>query len=381
MEKRLMSDAAQSSPVLFATRASNNGKLIAIATLNEEKTLNALSIEMVDLLYQQLLAWQDDNSVACVLLQGAGEKAFCAGGDVQKLYESAVATPGGPCEYAEAFFEREYRLDYLIHQYQKPIICWGHGIVMGGGLGLLAGCSHRVVTETTRMAMPEITIALYPDVGGSWFLNRAPGNTGLYLALTAGSMNATDCLFMEYADVFIEHERKAAVMRCLVKKDWGEDRAENTALVTEALNVYASKSELGKPAPNIEAHFDIIQQLTNHDNLADIVSAISNYESKDNWLNKGAAALKHGSPLSACNIYQALQQTKGMSLAEVFQFELMLSTNVVRHPEFAEGVRALLIDKDKQPRWLFDSVTEVPAELLKQMITPPWPANPLGDLK
>lgn len=376
-----MSDAGETAPVLFETRASNNGKLIAIATLNEEKTLNALSIEMVDLLYQQLLAWQDDSAIACVLLEGAGEKAFCAGGDVQKLHESAVATPGGPCEYAETFFEREYRLDYLIHEYNKPIICWGHGIVMGGGLGLLAGCSHRVVTAKTRMAMPEITIALYPDVGGSWFLNRAPGRSGLYIALTAGSMNATDCLYMQYADAFIEHERKQAVLQCLAKKDWQDDSAKNAALVSSVLKAYASKSELEKPLPNIEPHFEIIQQLTGHDNLADIVAAIANYETDDGWLAKGAAALKHGSPLSACNIYQALQQTENMTLAEVFQFELMLSTNVVRHPEFAEGVRALLIDKDKQPRWLFDSVADVPADLLKQMITPPWPTNPLSDLK
>ena len=146
------------------------------------------------------------------------------------------------------------------------------------------------------------------------------------------------------------------------------------------LSVYASKSELGKPAANIEPHFDIIQQLTDYESLPEIVDAISNFETGDTWLQKGAAALQHGSAISACNIYQALQQAAPMSLTEVFQFELMLSTNVVRHPEFAEGVRALLIDKDKQPRWLFDTVSDVPASLLEQMITPPWPENPLADL-
>ena len=380
-----MSDADNTSSVLFETlpsenKGGNNGKVIAIATLNEEKTLNSLSIEMVDLLYTRLLEWQDDDSIACVVLQGAGQKAFCAGGDVQKLHESAVTTPGGPCDYAESFFEREYRLDYLIHEYKKPMICWGHGIVMGGGLGLLAGCSHRVVTEKTRMAMPEITIALYPDVGGSWFLNRAPGRTGLYIALTAGSMNATDSLFMDYADSFIEHEYKDTVVECLAKQDWQADSEANAELVSYVLSVYASKSELGKPAANIEPHFEIIQQLTDFESLPEIVDAISSFETDDSWLQKGAAALQHGSAISACNIYQALQQAAKMSLAEVFQFELMLSTNVVRHPEFAEGVRALLIDKDKQPRWLFDTVNDVPASLLEQMITPPWPENPLADL-
>ncbi|WP_101757093.1 enoyl-CoA hydratase/isomerase family protein [Oceanicoccus sp. KOV_DT_Chl] len=365
-------------PVLFETLATTNGKQFAIATLNEEKTLNALSIEMVDLLYSQLLDWQQDDSIVGVMLQGAGQKAFCAGGDVQKLHQSAVENPGGPCEYAESFFEREYRLDYIIHQYKKPLICWGHGIVMGGGLGLMAGCKHRVVTEKTRMAMPEITIALYPDVGGSWFLNRAPGRTGLYLALTAGSMNATDCLYVGYGDHFIQHEQKQDVLEQLLALNWSG--SADSSLVDGLLAAVAMNNQSALPAANIEPHFDIIQQLTGFATLPEIVQAITEHATDDKWLSKGAAALAHGSALSACNIYQALALTKEMSLAEVFQFELMLSTNVIRHPEFAEGVRALLIDKDQQPRWLFDRVDNVPLALLEQMVSPPWPENPLNDL-
>jgi len=368
------------SPVLFETLPTANGRQFAVATLNEEKTLNSLSIEMVDLLSAQLLQWQDDDQIVAVMLQGAGQKAFCAGGDVQKLYRSAVENPGGPCQYAEDFFGREYALDYLIHDYKKPMLCWGHGIVMGGGLGLMAGCRHRIVTEKTRMAMPEITIALFPDVGGSWFLNRAPGRTGLYLALTAGSMNATDCLFVGYGDHFVEHERKESVIQQLLALDWSANSESNSAAIDTLLSAVSADSEAAKPAANIEPHFDIIQQLTDYDNLSDIVDAIKNYQSDDKWLNKGAAALAHGSALSACNIYQALQQAKSMTLAEVFQFELILGTNIVRHPEFAEGVRALLIDKDQQPRWLFDTVNDVPSSLLEQMITPPWDTNPLANL-
>ena len=369
-----------SSPVLFETLATANGKQFAIATLNEEKTLNSLSIEMVDLLYAQLLQWQEDEQVVAVMLQAVGQKAFCAGGDIQQLYRSAVDNPGGPCDYAENFFAREYRLDYLIHEFKKPMLCWGHGIVMGGGLGLMAGCRHRIVTEKTRMAMPEITIALYPDVGGSWFLNRAPGRTGLFLALTAGSMNAADCLFVNYGDHFIEHAEKASVVEQLLALPWSASNEQDSEQLSALLQGVAAQCEAAKPAGNIEPHFDIIQTLTDHNNLADIVDAIISFETDDKWLNKGAAALAHGSALSACNIYQALQQAETMSLAEVLQFELMLSTNVVRHPEFAEGVRALLIDKDQQPRWLFDSVADVPSRLLEQMLTPPWPENPLANL-
>ena len=228
-----MSDADNSHSVSYQVLDTANGKQLAVATLNEEKTLNALTLEMVDSLYQQLSQWQSDDAIVAVLLQGAGTKAFCAGGDVQQLYHSAVSQPGGPCEYAEQFFEREYRTDYLIHRYGKPVICWGSGIVMGGGLGLMAGSSHRIVTETTRMAMPEITIGLYPDVGGSWFLNRAPGRTGLFLALTAANINAADSLFIGLADHFVAADSKEPLLQALLSADWSDSADQYAALTTQ----------------------------------------------------------------------------------------------------------------------------------------------------
>ena len=136
-------------------------------SLNAPKTLNSLTRDMVETLTDRLMAWRDDNSIAAIVIDGAGEKAFCAGGDVQALRDSSVGTPGGPCEYAENFFAREYRMNYILHTFPKPVVCWGHGVVMGGGLGILAGCSHRIVSERTRIGMPEVTIALFPDVGAA----------------------------------------------------------------------------------------------------------------------------------------------------------------------------------------------------------------------
>ena len=162
------------APVLFEELTCGNGKVVAMATLNVEKTLNSLSLEMIDLLTAQLVEWQSDDRISVVLFQGAGDRAFCAGGDIQALYQSMVEHPGGPNPYAEAFFEREYRLDYLIHTYSKPVMVWGHGIVMGGGLGIFGGCSHRVATEKSRIALPEITIGLFPDAGASVFLGKMP---------------------------------------------------------------------------------------------------------------------------------------------------------------------------------------------------------------
>ena len=366
--------------VLFEQRTSQAGKSIGIATLNCEKTLNSLSFEMVQLLWDKLHQWQTDDAIACVFIQGAGPKALCAGGDVHQLYKSAVAQPGGPCVEAEAFLELEYRMNYLLHTYAKPIICWGHGIVMGGGLGILAGCSHRIVTEKTRMAMPEITIALFPDVGGSWFLNHMPGRVGLFLALTAAQMNGPDCIYTGIADRFIANSHQQGVLDDLAATHWDKNPNRHTEQITALLRRYEAQSAELKPTGNVAAHYDIIQQLTDQNSFYDIVDAITSIETDDNWLSRASKSLAHGSPISACNIFQALKETLHMSLAEVFQFELVLATNIVRHPEFAEGVRALLIDKDKNPRWQYAAVRDVPEQLKQDMITPPWPSNPLTNI-
>ena len=371
-----MSEAA----VLFEERASGAEKSVGIATLNSEKTLNSLTFEMVQLLIGKLRQWQSDDSIACVFIQGAGPKALCAGGDVQQLYRSAVEQPGGPCEDAEAFFELEYRMNYLLHTYSKPIICWGHGIVMGGGLGILAGCSHRVVTEKTRMAMPEVSIALFPDVGGSWFLNRMPGRVGLFLALTAAAMNGPDCIYTGIADRFIASALQQDVLEELCALQWKADSEAHGRQITHLLRQFEKQSAEQKPAGNVAAHFDIIPSLTDQDGFYDIVDAICSLETDDPWLARASSGLAHGSPISASNIYQALKETLHMSLAEVFQFELMLATNIVRHPEFAEGVRALLIDKDRKPVWQYPCSRDIPADVIDGFFEAPWDDNPLADL-
>ena len=152
--------------------------------INRPERRNAVNLEVLSGLVQALQQAEQDKSLRAIVLTGAGEKAFCAGGDVRALYHASVAAKGQVTEVAKVFFEEEYRLDYLLHTFGKPVLVWGDGIVMGGGLGLMAGASHRVVTETSRIAMPEVTIGLYPDVGGSYFLNRMPGKMGLFLGLT-----------------------------------------------------------------------------------------------------------------------------------------------------------------------------------------------------
>lgn len=349
-------------------------------TLASPGTLNSLTLAMVDGLQGALDAWRDDPEVACVVIDGAGDKAFCAGGDVQALHASAVERPGGPCEYAERFFAREYRMNYTLHTYPKPILCWGHGIVMGGGLGVMAGCSERVVTEATRIAMPEVTIALFPDVGGSWFLNHMPGASGRFLALTAASVNAADALFCGLGNRFLAASQKAGVLDALMAAEWHEEARGNRALLRHILHAASTAPEAELPPAQVQPHLPIINDLCDGDDVHDVIDRILALDTADKWLGKARDGLAHGSKLAALWIDRQLWETRHASLREVFQSELALGTNIVRHPEFAEGVRALLIDKDRKPAWAYASSREVPEAVLDYFFTAPWPENPLADL-
>ena len=370
------------SSVLVTTQSAAAGAL-GMLTLNRPAALNSLTLEMVDTLQDALDSWRDDPAIAAVVIDGTGDKGLCAGGDVQALHASSAGNPGGPCEYAETFFEREYRMNYTLHTYPKPVLCWGHGIVMGGGLGILAGCSHRVVTERTRIAMPEVTIALFPDVGGSWFLNRMPGASGRFLALTAAAINAADALFCGLADRFIAAEHRDEVWEALLQQAWSDQPAQNRVLLTRLLRGFSDRGGEQPPA-QVQPHLEEINTLCDGDDIHDVIDRITGLDTEDSWLAKARDGLVHGSKLAALWIDRQLEETRHASLREVFMSELQLGTNIMHHPEFAEGVRALLIDKDRSPAWAYRSSREVPKTVLDRFFaspsTPPWPHNPLADL-
>ncbi len=210
--------------VLFEERPGLHGFRIGMATLDAEKSLNALCLPMIEALKAiNCDAWtEDDPQIACVVLRGNGAKAFCAGGDVRKLVDACREQPGEVPALARRFFADEYRLDYRIHTYPKPFICWAHGYVMGGGMGLMQGAGVRIVTPSSRLAMPEVDIGLYPDVGASWFLARLPGRLGLFLGLSATQMNARDALDLDLADRFLLDDQQDALLAGLVQMNWRE---------------------------------------------------------------------------------------------------------------------------------------------------------------
>ncbi|MFT3663869.1 enoyl-CoA hydratase/isomerase family protein [Piscinibacter sp.] len=363
-------------PVLFTTLRTASGHLFGRATLNAPASLNALSLAMVDALDPQLAAWAADPQVAGVVLDAVGDKAFCAGGDIVGLYRAIQAAPAE----AEAFFEREYRLDHRIHCYPKPLLCWGHGIVMGGGIGLLAGASHRVVTPKTRMAMPEIGIGLYPDVGGSWLLPRLPGGAGLFLALTGTSINAADACFAGMADALLRHEDHGALLEAIAGAAWDGERDADAARLSHLLQRLGGGVE--RPASPLRAHLDRIGEVIGHDRLQDIAPRLRALASDaDPWLAQAGAAFAKGSPTSAALGFEMQRRARRLSLADVFRLEWNASVGCCRHHDLSEGVRALLIDKDKNPRWQPATLDEVTPALIEAHLRPQRAGtHPLADL-
>ncbi len=368
--------------VLFETIAADNGKLLGVATLNSEKSLNALSLPMVELLLPQLQLWKDDPQIVMVLLQGAGDKAFCAGGDIRDLYHNMQQHPATFQHYVQDFFTKEYSLDYLIHTFDKPVLVWGNGIVMGGGLGLMAGASHRVVTGTSRIAMPEMAIGLYPDVGGSWFLNRMPAGCGLFLGLTGASINAADAKLIDLADHFLPHDKKSLVIEKLKSIRWGNTVTLNHQKLSDELLHLEELSRNQQPASQIRLHQSEIAALAQNPDLASVMQAILEMPNEDSWLSKAKASLRYGSPVTAHIVYRLLQLGQSKILADSFRLELGLSVQCGKLGEFTEGVRALLIDKDQQPKWLYPTVAAVPESVIEELFRSPWPveAHPLREL-
>ncbi|AXQ31385.1 enoyl-CoA hydratase/isomerase family protein [Solimonas sp. K1W22B-7] len=369
-----MADTAPlDSPVLFREVTAANGKRIGYAQLNAEKSLNALSLPMIRLLDPQLQRWSADPAIACVVLHGAGEKAFCAGGDVRSLHRAILDHQGPPPNAANmAFFDEEYSLDYRIHRYPKPLLVWGSGIVMGGGLGLMAGASHRVVTETSRVAMPEISIGLFPDVGGSWFLRNMPGRMGLFLALTGASINAHDLRVAGLADYFVRAADREAIFDQLAAADWGDSAGANRALLSQLLAGFAEAAQASLPASPLQQHAQTIEALTAGASLREVYAAITGYAGDNPWLKRAAATLAAGSPTTAALVWALRERASTMSLAEVFRMELVVALQCCAHPDFAEGVRALLIDKDNAPKWTPPTLAEVTPEWVAEHFRAPW---------
>ena len=354
--------------VLFREIPTADGKRFGVATLNAPASLNALSVDMVRLITPRLRQWAADEGIVGVFMDAAGEKAFCAGGDLRQLYQTLLECGPDRNEYAERFFGEEYELDHLIHTFPKPFVCWGHGIVMGGGVGLLAGCSHRVVTEGSRVAMPEVNIGLYPDVGGSWFLRRTPGRTGLFLAFTAAQVNAADAIFAGLADVLVPHAAKTQVLESIAAATWKGGADADRALMSKLL-VQAGEGA-AVPASKLREHFDLINATLAGDDLLDIDQRLRALQSDDPWLQTAVKTYSRGAPTSVAISWALWQRVPRMSLAEVFRLEYQASLGLCAHTDFTEGIRAVLVDKDRNPKWNPATLADITPAFVNEHLRP-----------
>ena len=353
---------------------TSGGFMIACITLNKPKALNALDVDMLNAMQFHLDAWRNDESVAAIFIDSEGDKAFCAGGDIVSMYQAMINEDMSPEEipdFMTQFLELEYRLDYSIHAFPKPIICWGKGIIMGGGLGVFAGASHKIVTETSRVAMPEITIGLFPDVGASYFLNKLPEGVGKFLGLTASSINGIDCINIGLADYFLLNDSKAHLLFALSKVS--SCSSNNISATIKQVFEECKANEVwstltGKLTP-VMSELNAFSACESTYEVSDLLRQLKEKYPQNKLLSKALLNFQNGSPISARLVIEQLDRGAKLCLAECFQMELSMAYQCSVTGEFKEGVRALMIDKDNNPRWLYRKGIDIPDELIMKHFT------------
>ena len=344
------------------TRIANRTGII---TLDRPKALNSLSLDMVRALTAILLDWQLDAAVDAVVITSSSEKALCAGGDIRFFHEVGNASPQGGSALLEDFFTEEYALNHLIHFYPKPYIALMDGVVMGGGMGIAQGgpdCGLRIVTERTKMAMPEVNIGLFPDVGGSHFLSHAPGQLGMFLGLTGLTIGAADALYVGLADVFVPGADLAA-LQALIEATPG---AALPAAIRAFATAHAGESELQANRARIDAHFGA-------GSVAAIMASLAGDDAP--FAQKALGAMRQRSPLMMCVTRELLLRGAALDVADCLRLERSLVRRNFEHGEVLEGVRALVIDKDNAPQWKPASLDLVTAEMVARFFEPVWPAH------
>lgn len=331
---------------------------VGVITLNREKALNSLSSRMVKAINETLHAWKALDDLMLVLLEGAGEKAFCAGGDIKELYYNGNNHEGRAKSIA--FLELEYDTDQLISDYPKPIIAMMDGIVMGGGVGLSYGADFRIVTEKTKWAMPETAISFFPDVGAGYFLNQVSESIGMYMGLVGETIQAGDAIAVGVADQYVQSEDICKLRETLIDSEWRNVNDVQTSIdeCIQKLSVPAPKSEqLNHLASIIKKHFS-------HSSLTDVMESLREDSSSD--AQTIYKKLQNRSPLSLHVTFAHLKNGRNLSSFEdALEIDKHVASSFMECQDFYEGVRCLLVDKGAQPAFEYQSVQEVSTETVR----------------
>ena len=359
--------------LLTRTIKTASGQSFAWLELNRPDKLNVLNLELIVRLEETFTAYLADPDIAAIFLSGCGTRGFCAGGDVVEVVRTAAAHPQNPTITAP-FFTHEYRLDQMIHRAAKPVIVLGHGIVMGGGIGLYAGASHRILTPDSVLAMPEISIGLFPDVGGSFFLTRMPDRIGRFLGLTAARMNAADAFHIGFADLYLTDPDPARLVAALATARFSSDLEHNRAEVDRIL------ATLTSPPPDPVEHSrlarfrPLIDTLSQEPDIHSFAHHLNSQASDDPWLESCRQQFNQGSPFSLHVIDEQLRRGASLTLEQAFAMERIMAVNMTRHREFTTGVTARLIERNPTPDWQWKTLADVPRGAVLQIFVDPFDA-------
>ena len=326
-----------------------------IITLNRPKALNALNLEMIRAMTRTLKEWESDDSIALVIVRGAGDRALCAGGDIAALYADAELGP--------VFFKEEYELNHLIASYPKPYVSLMKGIVLGGGVGVSSHGSHRIVTDSTRLGMPEVGIGFAPDAGGSYVLAQSPDRLGRHLAYTSVHVGAAEAIDLGFADYYVTDDQL-------------DDVVEALASTGDAEEIKKFASDLGESFAGDRAEMVDVYSADSVEETLDRLHELAEKETEEHWAAKAAKKIRNHPPLSLKVTELLLERASVGTLAEALTTEYWMSLNMRTDGDFLEGVRAQIIEKDRNPKWSHSSLEDVDANTVVAILDRRGPGGP-----
>lgn len=320
-------------------------------TFNRPKALNALSYDMCLQVEKALDAWREDDAVALVLIDAVGDRAFCAGGDIQEMYDTGTA---GDYAYGRKFWSDEYRMNAKMFEYPKPVVSLMQGFTMGGGVGVGCHGTHRIVGESSQVAMPEVGIGLVPDVGGSFILANAPGRLGEYLGTTAARMGPADAILAGFADLFVPEAKWPELTAALLESG---DVAVIDGFVEDA------------PEGRFAGELDKINEHFGGETIGDIKRSLEHDDS--DWAAKALKAVSRNAPLSVACAIEMIHRLRGVdSIRRALDLEYRFTYRSMEHGDFIEGIRAAIIDKDRNPKWRHDGIDALSGLDVTRMLMP-----------